>query len=338
MNQSQPRRTQSSRVRTGLIAVATAGSLVVGGAAVSAALSQAGAKERLAAIGTVEPGRTINQDHLLEAVLGTLGRKAPKPKPTPSPTPTPTPTPSPTPTATPTSLPGWTLSWNDSFDTINTSNWNVIDNTGVDYDSAWLLARNVTTSNGILRVQAKKESAGGRPYTSGYLRGKVGFPNYFRAEIRAKVPWEQGLWAAPLWFRPSDSSAGEIDLVETYGKERFNPLVHQTVHTEYGATHKQQVATYKYADLPGQADGWHTYTIEKTPGKTRMWVDGVLTATFTSTSPSWYNAYYEVGKSWTMRINMQVGGTWGGLPDSTTDWSPDKTAMLIDDIKVWVPS
>jgi hypothetical protein len=35
---------------------------------------------------------------------------------------------------------------------------------------------------------------------------------------------------------------------------------------------------------------------------------------------------------------MQIGGTWGGLPDSTTNWSPDDSAMQLDYIKTWVPN
>ena len=78
----------------------------------------------------------------------------------------------------------------------------------------------------------------------------------FRAEIRAKVPMEQGMWAAPLWFRPADGSGGEIDLVETLGSEADGPgrpRVHQTIHTDYGAGHDVSGHSYPFARLDDPA-------------------------------------------------------------------------------------
>ncbi len=226
----------------------------------------------------------------------------------------------------------------DDFNSMDSSRWNVRNNTWASNEASYMLGANTTIDNGALRIQGKLQSAGGRNYTSGYVdsMGKYTLPDYFKAEIRAKVPFQQGLWAAPLWFRPTDGGAGEIDLIETYGKERNNPLVHQTIHTEYGSTHKQ-VALTKAFSLIGalSATDWHTYTIEKKPGSITMWTDGVVTARFTPSSPAWYNQYYEAGKRWNLRINMQIGGDYGGLPDSTTDWSPDASAMKIDYIKTW---
>jgi hypothetical protein len=68
-----------------------------------------------------------------------------------------------------------------------------------------------------------------------------------------------------------------------------------------------------------------------------MWTDGILTFSVTSASPTWYDSLYEVaGRTWNLRVNQQIGGTWGGLPDSTTDWA--NTTMTVDYIKTWVPA
>lgn len=254
--------------------------------------------------------------------------------------PTPPAPPAPAPPA-PADPAGWKLNMQDDFDSLSPTRWNVKNNTYASNEDSYLLARNTSVANGRLRIQGKLESASGHDYTSGYVNsiGKYSLPNYFRAEVRAKVPFQQGLWAAPLWFRPTTGGAGEIDLVETLGKERRAPSFHQTIHTEYGATHQQAAVARTFASVgTGAATDWHTYTIEKTPGRIVMWVDGVQTAKFTPGSPSWYDRYYEAGKSWNLRINMQIGGTWGGLPDSTTDWSPDSSAMQLDSIKTWVPN
>lgn len=207
-------------------------------------------------------------------------------------------------------------------------------------DDATVLAKNLSVSGGVLRVQGKHQDALGRHYTTGDMntRGKFQLPNYFRLKVRAKVPFEKGMWAAPIWFRPADGNGGEIDLVETYGTDMAagDPMVHQTIHSNYGASHQQTVFLKKFSALRGSATGWHVYTIEKTPGKIVMWVDGVKTATFNSATSSWYRTYYEAGKKWILRTNLQIGGA-DGSPDSSTNWSPDATAMQLDYVRAWVP-
>ena len=147
------------------------------------------------------------------------------------------------------------------------------------------------------------------------------------------------MWAAPLWFRPADGSGGEIDLVETLGSERDQPRVHQTLHTDYGADHELVGAAYPFRKLGDPAGtGWHTYTVEKVPGSITMWVDGVQTAHWSTGDPGWFARYYDAPKRWDLRTNLQVGGSWGGPPDASTDWSPDRTAMLVDHVYVWAPT
>lgn len=235
----------------------------------------------------------------------------------------------------------WTPDLTEEFTGLDPNVWNVKNDTYASNEDSYLRSRNVSVTNGRLRIQARKETYRSRNFTSGYVEtiGKYTLPSYFRAEVRAKVPLEQGMWAAPLWLRPVDGKAGEIDLVETYGRDAQagRASVHHTIHTEYGSTHKQSVRSKRFSELPGSATGWHTYTMEKTPGKIVMWVDCVKTAEYTNANPSWYSAYYDVGDRWNLRINLQLGGQWGGLPDSTTDWSPDKTAMEVDYVRTWVP-
>lgn len=235
---------------------------------------------------------------------------------------------------------GWRQGIVEDFDRIDSARWNVRNRTSNSNEHSYLLARNVTTSGGVLRIQGKKERAGGRAYTSGYVdtNRKYALPDYFRAEIRAKVPFEQGMWAAPLWFRPSDHSGGEIDLIETYGRTRANARIHQTIHTDYGSNHQKSAKPSLFSAV-GDTKGtrWHVYTVEKQAGSITMWVDGVKTARWSQGDPSWFNRYYEAGKQWNLRVNLQIGGSWGGLPDSTTSWRPNRTAMLVDYIKTWTP-
>lgn len=234
-----------------------------------------------------------------------------------------------------TSVSGWKLSLDDNFNSINTATWTVKDGATNSNERSYLTNDNVTTSAGLLRIQGKKQSMGGRSYTSGYLdtRRKYALPNYFRVEIRAKVPLEMGMWAAPMWFRPSDGSGGEIDLLETYGADlqKFgNYHYHHTVHNSYGSGHQ---TNQKQGTLSSPLS-WHTYTIEKTSGRIVMFVDGKQTGLWQQGDPSWFNQMFEAGKKWNMITNLQIGGARGN-PNSSTDWSGDKTTLQVDYVRTW---
>ncbi len=231
---------------------------------------------------------------------------------------------------------GWKLKMADEFSSMSTANWSVRNQSTNSNEKSYLTSSNVTIDNGSLRIQGKKQSMGGRSYTSGYVNSasKQALPNYFRVEIRAKVPLEMGMWAAPMWFRPTNNSGGEIDLLETYGadKQKFGSYhYHHTVHNAYGSGHQ---TNQKQGNIPGDPLGWHTYTIEKTAGQIAMFVDGKLTGTWKQGDPSWFNSIFESGKSWRMIMNLQIGGARGN-PDSTTNWAADKTAVLIDHVYTW---
>jgi beta-glucanase (GH16 family) len=230
----------------------------------------------------------------------------------------------------------WRKSFVEEFDRLDPRHWNRRHNTWSSNEDSFLLADNVKVRGGKLRIQARKQRAGGRSFTSGYVDsiGKVSLPNYFKVQVRARVPMEKGLWAAPLWLRPTDFTGGEIDLVETYGFER-RPLIHQTIHTDYTRHRKSAKPTpfTRVGDRAGRK--WHTYTVVKTPGRIVMSVDGVRTASWRRGAPGWFSRYYEAGKRWSMRINLQVGGDYGGLPDRTTNWRGPRSTMSVDWIKVW---
>lgn len=245
---------------------------------------------------------------------------------------------------------GWSQDLREDFATVDDRYWTLKDDDFSSNEDSFLRADNCTVDDAgadghALRLQGKQETVRrwGQvwDYTScsATTEGKYSVPNYFRAEVRARVPMEQGMWAAPLWFRPSDGSGGEIDLVETLGRQADSPRVIHSIHTDYGSAHESASFDYPFARL-GDPDGtgWHTYTIEKVPGRLTMWVDGVQTAEWSVDDPHWYAEYYEAGKRWDLRINLQIGGDWSGAPDSSTDWSPDRTALLVDHVYVWKPS
>ncbi|GAB3991766.1 glycoside hydrolase family 16 protein [Nocardioides marmoraquaticus] len=233
----------------------------------------------------------------------------------------------------------WRLDMVEDFDRVADDRWSIADGWGAANEASWLQRDNVSVVDGALRVQALPEEAGGRSYTSGRLdtNGKYALPDTFRVEVRARVPYQQGLWAAPLWLRPVDGQMGEIDLVETYGAEREDPTVHQTIHSAYGVDHDYVSRRTRFAEIGDTAaTDWHTYTVEKVPGSITMWVDGTRTARFTAEDAAWYDEYYEAGMAWNLRVNLQVGGSYGE-PDAGTVWSGDAAVMQLDRIRTWVP-
>lgn len=237
---------------------------------------------------------------------------------------------------------GWNLAWGDEFNGsgIDRTKWNV-DNLSTYGDGnnevACLMDRpeNVNTTDGLLTITARKESAPiacgtndsrfphGRSYTSAMLstKDKVDF-EYGRFEISAKTPLTQGtskgLWPA-FWMRPASGGIGELDILEAVGTSKAdlmtaNQLVH-TIHYDYVGTHPQQATTYT---LPTgtTADGFHNYAVEWAPGSIKWYVDGVLSAERNISTTSWLDEAFV--KDFYLRLNMAVGGNWPGAPDADT--------------------
>lgn len=266
------------------------------------------------------------------------------PTPTASPTPTPTETVSPTPTPTETAPTNEPV-LNEEFTSVSSVMWNYYVGTQGN-NNAYFRQENVSAVDGNLLIEGRLEDYGGRTYTSGDIRSyntlKWATPsNYFRAEIRAKVPMGMGMWAAPLWFRPVNSSGstvcGEIDLLETYGNQMPDPYAASAIHQCYDAQDRHRSEKIKYSSLPNpDPRAWHTYVIEKVPGSITTYVDGVQLAHFSSADATWYNTYFENPDiRWALRSNLQIGSNWAGYPDETTAWGTDDTKMYVDYIRVW---
>jgi beta-glucanase (GH16 family) len=182
----------------------------------------------------------------------------------------------------------------------------------------------VSVSNGILKIQAKREryTAGGntRDYTSGYLDTiRKASWTYGRFEMRAKLPTAQGqskgMWPA-FWLRPDDGGDGEIDIMEAIGQSGSDNRVSQTLWYDYRGTKPRQVHEDR---LPsGTSSGsYHVYALEWEKNAMRWYVDGRLTYTRNTSTTPWINAP-QFQKPYNIRLNLQVGGSWPGSPDSST--------------------
>jgi beta-glucanase (GH16 family) len=225
---------------------------------------------------------------------------------------------------------GWRLVWNDEFNgsSVNTNKWGVRNNTWSTNELSMLTSRpkNVSVSDGILRITAHKEnmSAYGesRAYTSGYLDTiRKASWTYGRFEMRAKLPTKQGasqgMWPA-FWLRPNDGGDGEIDIMEAIGQSRSDNRVSQTLWYDYNGT-KPRVSHEDVLPSGTSSGSYHVYAFEWEKNAMRWYVDGRLTFSRDTSTTPWINAK-QFAKPYNIRLNLQVGGSWPGSPNSTTQW------------------
>ena len=197
-------------------------------------------------------------------------------------------------------------------------------------------AENARVENGVLIIEALKESFQGREYTSARLvsRGK-GDWTYGRIEARAKLPVGRGTWPA-IWMLPTDwiygngswPDNGEIDIMEHVG---FDPgRVHGTIHNNVfnGLIGTQQGASLVLADAQ---TAFHTYAVEWTPLKLDFFVDDVLYYTFTNRETGWTTWPFD--QDFHLLLNIAIGGTWGGQQGIDDAIFP--TRMEVDYVRVF---
>ena len=226
----------------------------------------------------------------------------------------------------------WTLVWSDEFDgtQLDPTRWTPQEGDGCDFgicgwgnnELQWYQAENAVVGNGLLTITARKESAGGKQYTSARLRTyRKGDWTYARVEFRAKLPVGQGLWPA-VWMLPTDNvygewaASGEIDIVELVGHEPAT--VHGTLH--YGGEWPDNRSSGDSYTLPSGtfADDFHTFALEWEEGVIRWYVDGELYQTQRqwTTDVGVYPAPFD--ERFHLLVNVAVGGDWPGSPDAST--------------------
>ena len=105
-----------------------------------------------------------------------------------------------------------------------------------------------------------------------------------------------------------------------------------TPSTNYGSVHAPNynvTATYPLPNGQVYADDFHTFAIEWSPQAVTFYVDGSSYQTITPTN---------AGSAWVFNtpffiiLNVAVGGTFPGSPNSTTQFPQD---MLVDYVRVY---
>lgn len=244
----------------------------------------------------------------------------------------------------PESYEGWTLVWQDEFsgDALNESNWTYEIGDGCPGLCGWgnnelqyYQRENTSMVDGNLVITAKKESAGSRNYTSSRLitKDKQSF-QYGRVDIRAVMPYGQGIWPA-LWMLGSNidevswPKCGEIDIMELIGGDadgRDN-TIHGTIHwydangyANYGGSHQLSSGTFN--------DEYHVFSIIWDENEIRWLIDGQqyhVVDTTPATLSEFRNDYFFI-------FNIAVGGNWPGNPNASTVFPQ---YMVVDYIRIF---
>ena len=237
-------------------------------------------------------------------------------------------------TATPPPSASRAVLLDERFATIDPARWTVRNNTYNSNEASYLLARNVTAGPAGLRIRALREAAGGKQFTSGYIdsKGKLSW-QYGRFEVTARFPTGQGvgLWPA-LWLRPDDGGLGEIDIAEAWSKFGTDEVT-ATVHHDYltGTGHLPHVGkVLRPAGFDSRAA--HVYALEWTATAMVFSIDGTDLFTVNQANCAWYADVAHKPYHW--RLNLQVGGSYGGLPDAATVFPAD---LVIERLRVLAP-
>lgn len=231
-----------------------------------------------------------------------------------------------------------TLLWSDEFNVdgvVSNSKWsydvggNGWGNNELEYYTSGL---NDSVKNGILNIVARKESFGGKNYTSARIVSKnKGDWQYGRFEIRAKLPKGRGTWPA-IWMLPTDNfygvwpNSGEIDIMEHVG---YDPeKVHFNLHAKafYGANGRGGSKM-----IPGAMDAFHVYRLDWAPYGIRGYMDGEKV--FEYSNPYASSDYWPYDKKFHMLINIAVGGNWGGAQG--VDDAVFPATMQVDYVRVF---
>lgn len=230
------------------------------------------------------------------------------------------------------------LVWSDEFSepTINTSSWtHETGGTGWgNNELEYYTNRNVNSyiQDSSLVIEAKKESYGGKSYTSARMitKGKRFF-TYGKIEARMKLPYGKGIWPA-FWMLGENISTvswpacGEIDIMELIGGGANDKRIYGTAHWEsnghasYGGNYTLGTGIF--------ADDYHVFSIVWNSKSIQWFVDGSKYVTIDIT-PAGLQAFH---KNNFIILNLAVGGNWPGSPDATTIF-PQK--MYIDYVRVY---
>lgn len=233
---------------------------------------------------------------------------------------------------------GYALIWNDEFEADQLSdNYTFEIGTGGNgwgnNESQYYREENTRLEDGYLVIEAKEEEFGDREFTSSRIitEGKKEF-KYGRFDIRARMPYGQGIWPA-IWMLGSNFRqvgwpfCGEIDIMEMIGGQGRESIIHGTVHwqSDQGYANYGHSKTLQDQTLASQ---FHVFSIIWDENSIEWLIDDQSYGSI-DTTPSHLDEFRE---EFFFIFNVAVGGNWPGYPDSTTEFPQE---MWIDYVRVF---
>lgn len=242
--------------------------------------------------------------------------------------------------SSPNTYQGMNLVWSDEFNGtgLNTSDWNydVGDgcpncgwgNNELEYYTA---GDNLFFQSGKMIIEARRENKNGKSYTSTRLNSlnKKSF-KFGRIDIRAKLPYGQGVWPA-LWMLGDNfptagwPACGEIDIMEMLGHQPTK--VYSTIHYKAGTGSRS--IEKSLVNATSLADEFHVYSLVWETDKIKTMLDDKIIGEYTAADVS---GNYPFNDKFFFIFNIAVGGNWPGSPNTSTyfpQW------MMIDYIRVF---
>ncbi|MBD3258024.1 family 16 glycosylhydrolase [candidate division GN15 bacterium] len=238
-------------------------------------------------------------------------------------------------------IPDWELVWEDSFEgpagqLPDAAKWGF--DTGTDWGNQQLEYDTDRPENasldgqGNLAIVAREESYRGRDYTSARMVTRNLFePTYGRFQARIKLPTGQGIWPA-FWLLGANigtvgwPQCGEIDIMEYRGQQ---PTV--ALGSLHGPGYSGgQAITQSIQLSEGRFDtAFHVFTVEWTSDLIEWYLDDQK---YHSVRRGDQNGEWVFNHSFYIILNVAVGGTFVGPPDSNTVFPQ---TMLVDWVRVY---
>lgn len=205
-------------------------------------------------------------------------------------------------------------------------------------------------TDGYLHIVAQNPSS--NVYTSARMKTQGLFSvQYGRLEFRAKVPEAQGFWPAN-WLLGNNiatvnwPACGEMDVLERVnaaGNPPNNPgsSLDWNAGSIHGPGFTGGTGLGTIYDFPsGQTAGtaFHTYDMIWKNGSIQYFIDdpGTFTNPYASFTPANLSSGmtwpFDKGQSNFIILNLAIGGSWPGPPDSTT---PFPSEMLVDYVRLY---
>lgn len=239
------------------------------------------------------------------------------------------------------------LVWADEFDvdgSPDSSRWNYDLGNGCPGNCHWgnnelqyytKDPANVRVEDGVLIIEAHKDSLGGQAYTSTRIVSKnKGDWTYARIDVRAKLPKGRGTWPA-IWMLSTDwkyggwPESGEIDIMEHVGHDPG--VVHGTIHTE-AYNHMKQTQKEGMITIADAQEEFHIYSIDWTKNKIDFLVDNKLYHTVTRDPAEDFRGW-PFDQRFHLIMNIAVGGNWGGAEGVDESIWPQR--MEVDYVRVY---